>query len=305
MTYTSQGQRALYASLAQNVDFAHGACFNEYFGVSRRWTMTGANARGEKSDMTVGIALMCEDGKTVVVASDRLVVHEFGSTAIQTEADCIKFEPVGPSVLLLYTGSFNDQQDLVNRIGDIKTCTAFDIATKLRAAYEAQRVDSMERILRRLGASLAALGEEAVRQAQPSNMVAAALKTVSGQFLIAGADSMAGLIYTVSDNSLTLHDHPGFATVGSGSLLAHASLAVRSAHKKLSIEEAICLAYEAKKLAEGTYGVGKKTDMGIVGVGIEARLFREETLVGLEQIYQSRISLKRSDKNTIRRLIEL
>ena len=134
--------------------------------------------------------------------------------------------------------------------------------------------------------------------------MAAALKSSPGQFLIAGADSANGFIYTVGDNSFVLHDHPGFAAVGSGSLLAHSSLAVRGAHKQVSIEEATSLAYEAKKLAEATYGVGKKTDMGIVGVGIGARLFPKETIEGLDQIYQSRLALRRPDKNAIRRLVQ-
>ena len=107
--------------------------------------------KGESSAMTVGIAIMCDQGKTVVVASDRMVMHDFGGTAVQTEADCIKFELVNPTVLMLYTGQFSDQQDLVNRVGDIKSCTALDLATKLRTAYEAQHDDIMERTLRRIG----------------------------------------------------------------------------------------------------------------------------------------------------------
>jgi 20S proteasome alpha/beta subunit len=161
----------------------------------------------------------------------------------------------------------------------------------------------MEWMLRRTGTNLKALGEAAVAQEIKSFMVNESLKNVTGQFLIAGVRSRTCHIYAVSDNNLTPHEQPGFTAVGSGSLLACSALAVAGAHKKLPVEEAICLAYEAKKLAEGAYGVGKKTDMGIVGVGIEARLFPDETIDGLDQVHLSRRALNRADKNTIRRLI--
>ena len=96
-------------------------------------------------------------------------------------------------------------------------------------------------------------------------MVAEGLKSATGQFLVAGTDSAKGHIYTISDFASTLQDHPGYATVGSG---ASRFLVARwrcSAHKQISLEEAFCLTYEAKKLAEGMYGVGKKTDVGVVG----------------------------------------
>ena len=131
------------------------------------------------------------------------------------------------------------------------------------------------------------------------------LKNVtSGQFLIAGADNKKSYIYTVGDHPVIPHDHPGFTAVGSGSLLAISSLAVNSAHKKITVEDAVCLAYEAKRLAEGTYGVGGKTDVGIVGVGVEARLFREDTVEQLEKICQARRVLKKPDRDAIRRLID-
>jgi hypothetical protein len=54
--------------------------------------------------MTVGIAVLCEGGNSVVVASDRMVAIEVGSTTIQAEVDCIKFERLNQKNFMLYTG---------------------------------------------------------------------------------------------------------------------------------------------------------------------------------------------------------
>ena len=107
---------------------------------------------------------MCEEGKTIVVASDRMVVTEFPSMPMQSETDCIKFEVVSPNALMLYTGSFNDQQAIRNKVGEIGTCSPSDLATRIQSACESHHDDRMEWMLRRVGTNLKALGEEAVRQ---------------------------------------------------------------------------------------------------------------------------------------------
>jgi hypothetical protein len=157
--------------------------------------------------------------------------------------------------------------------------------------------------LRRVGTNLKAVGEEVVRQSSGTYITSLLSKNYFGEFVIAGADNSKTYILTVGEGHVTPQDEPGFVAVGSGCLLAYSALAAWGSHKGQSVEQGVCLAYEAKKLAESVHGVGKKTDMGIVDVGVEARLFDNATIEGLEKIYLARRDLKNSDKNTIRRLI--
>ena len=253
--------------------------------------------------MTVDIAVLCEGGKTVVVASDRMVVNEFGTISLRSESDCIKFDIIGSNALMLFSGSIVDEQAVLRVAGDLKDCLPSDLANKIRSACQSHHNDTMESILKKVGLSLKALGEEAIKQVQQSSLVATALKTTVGHFLIAATDSARSYIYTVNDGAAATYDDPGFAAIGSGGLIAHSSLAVRGANKQMSIEEAAYVAFEAKRQAEANYGVGTKTDMGIVGAGLPAALFPEDTVNGFQRIYQSRRTLSKADRKAIRRLM--
>jgi hypothetical protein len=290
---------------AQSIDFARTDCSDIDRKLDAIFSRPSKAPKQKASSMTVGIAVMCEGGRKVVVASDRMVSIEVGSTVVQTETDCIKFETINPRTVLLYTGLKLEQETIMSRVSGVENCSALELAEKLQSAFQSYHDDVVERMLRRVGSSLKALGEEAVRRSLKSSMTVDALKnTTNGQFLIAGADTKKSFIYTVGDHLVSPHDHPGFTAVGSGSLLAISSLAVNSAHKKITVEEAVCLACEAKRLAEGTYGVGRKTDVGIVGVDVEARLFPDETVEHLGKICDARRVLKKADREAIRRLIE-
>ena len=63
--------------------------------------------------------------------------------------------------------------------------------------------------------------------------------------------------------------------------------------------------YEAKRISEEVGNVGRQTDMAIVSVGKPARRSTAEAIESLEEIYQSRLPLRRADKNAIRRLLGL
>jgi ATP-dependent protease HslVU (ClpYQ) peptidase subunit len=224
--------------------------------------------------MTVGIAVLCEDSSTVVVASDRMVSTELSGAVVQTDVDCIKFATPSRSIFVLYTGSMRDQTSIMDKAGVISDSSPLELAAKLRAACDDWHEEISERTLRRVGTNLKALGEEVVRQSSGINITTLLLKNYLGEFLITGADKSKTYILTAGEGHVTPQDEPGFVAVGSGSLLAYSALAAWGSHKRQSVEQGVCLAYEAKKLAESAYGVGKKTDIGIVGVGVRGQALR-------------------------------
>ena len=58
-------------------------------------------------------------------------------------------------------------------------------------------------------------------------------------------------------------------------------------------------------MSEEVGTVGRQTDMAIVSVGQTARFLWEPLVSELEDMYQRRLILAKSDKNTIRRTISM
>jgi hypothetical protein len=135
-----------------------------------------------------------------------------------------------------------------------------------------------------------------------NNVAEARLK---GGFLLAASDASQVYLYVVSDQNAARHDDPGFAAVGSGSTFGLPVLAARRVHKGIDLELALYATYEAKRVSEEVGTVGRQTDMAIVSVGQNARVLSEQLVSELEAMYQRRLILAKSDKNTIRRAISI
>lgn len=71
------------------------------------------------------------------------------------------------------------------------------------------------------------------------------------------------LIFLI-DQSGQVHPQSGFATIGSGFSIAQASMHQRGYRHDFSVEKAMYCAYEAKRLAQISPGVGSKTEMGVI-----------------------------------------
>ena len=112
-------------------------------------------------------------------------------------------------------------------------------------------------------------------------------------------------LYVVSDQNAARHDDPGFAATGSGSTFGLPDLAAPHVNKGIDLELALYAAYEAKRVSEEVGTVGRQRDMAIVSVGQTARFLWEPLVSEPEDIYQRRLILAKSDKNTIRRAISM
>jgi hypothetical protein len=111
--------------------------------------------------------------------------------------------------------------------------------------------------------------------------------------------------YVLSDQNAARHDDPGFAAIGSGSTFGRPDLAAPRVNTGIDLELALYAAYEAKRVSEEVGTVGRQTDMAIVSVGQTERFLWESLVSKLEDIYQRRLILAKSDKNTIRRAISM
>jgi hypothetical protein len=83
--------------------------------------------------------------------------------------------------------------------------------------------------------------------------------------IIAGIDDLGPHIYVAEDGKIDCYDKLGFASVGIGSFHANSHFML-SKYSKFSIEStALLTIHQAKKKSEVSPGVGKETDMCIIG----------------------------------------
>lgn len=84
--------------------------------------------------------------------------------------------------------------------------------------------------------------------------------------IIAGVDSTNyAHIYSVQGTTSMCADHVGFASIGMGAWHANSQLMLARHDKLRPLEETLRLVYAAKKRSEVAPGVGRDTDMVVVG----------------------------------------
>lgn len=84
-------------------------------------------------------------------------------------------------------------------------------------------------------------------------------------FLVVCIDDNKPHIYTVDQNG---NAYPwnsiGFATIGEGAFLAHSEITKYPYDPNITLDEAVVLVYNAKKMAGRMLGVGEKTDLAVL-----------------------------------------
>ena len=257
--------------------------------------------------MTVGIAIICEDGRSVVVAADRMVGISAGVPQIQlqVDTDCAKLRLLNAHVVSVFTGGTTDRDLIFRKAGDISKASVEEVANTLRTAFLELHQESLDEMLRKNGSSLQALKEPILNETFNKELLKlVGQHCITGSFLLAGAGDDESHIYTVDTSFVINYDAIGFYVVGSGSIYGLPVLSARAVNRRLSLEQAIFAAYEAKRIAEEAYGVGEKTDIAILSVASETRFLLEDSIDELKRLYLGRIRLSDSDMATIARVIQ-
>jgi 20S proteasome alpha/beta subunit len=251
--------------------------------------------------MTVGIAALCEDGKAAVLAADRGIV--FGEEGLRSERDSPKITFPDDKNLLVYSGNFPDLEFIMRRLPKLVDGQFPDVISRLSEACEERCKDLRNRELRKIGASLEQLGAAALAQERKPAIVAEIQsKAFQGAFLIAGTDSETTYIYTINHNPPNPHHVTGYHAIGTGANACLPVLTARGMNRSLTLEQAAYLAYEAKRVSEACYGIGPKTDIAVVGVGLPAQFLAEPAIDKFRDIYERR---NRLDELGLGRIVEL
>jgi len=244
--------------------------------------------------MTVCIAAICDGGKSVVVASDRMLTSNFPPIEFEhtrtkifrlsdhclsmTSGDALKPIEVIPKI----QESINEQKNPPN-IGVI-----VDIA---KSWYQNLRLAQAEELFLKPRTINAKVFYSEGSKIFPTN-VYGFLDSQFTEFnygldlLIAGADTSGAHIYAVVNPGISgCYDIVGFHAIGVGQMHAVQSFVAHRYDTATSLAKCLHIVYAAKKASESAPGVGVNTDMCFLVDG-KTQILDEEFIKKLDEIYQ-------------------
>ncbi len=219
--------------------------------------------------MTVCLAALCEHGRTVVVAADRMVT--FGGI-IEFEHTVPKMAPATTHAMVMVAGDTLIGTTLAQNVSTQiagTTPSIHAIATELGQQYQATRQHEMEiQLLVPRGLDF---GSYYAGHSAFNPQIVVGLDQYLSQFnlgvelLLGGVDGTGSHIYSITNpNQVRCHDIIGHAAVGSGALHALQSFIGFRHDASATLEEAVFRAYASKRRSEAAPGVGRDTDLAII-----------------------------------------
>lgn len=259
--------------------------------------------------MTVAIGAICDDGKSAVVAADKMVT--FGAPmSLQTEPPTFqKIARLTEKTLLAFSGGVSDGEALIT--GALPQITAAphqpvqDIAEAVKLSYIAlKRLRAEENYLRPLLGADFQQFQALIAQSSSSQILQQVLMLISQHnlnldALIVGADDAGTHLFAaIHPGQLLSVNTQGFAAIGSGGLHAAVRLSLAQHTKSTPLVETVYNVYEAKKAAEVAPGVGKMTDMAIVH---DSKIFfvGQPLFAILEQCHKEKPALTEQEQTTL------
>lgn len=229
--------------------------------------------------MTVCIAAIYNNN-SILGASDRMVTGGYGD--ITFEPPISKILTLTNSIAVLAAGDISVHtqvfQATFKTLGDqIKASpTKWIDISEAAGAYSNHFYDLRNKLLERrvlslYGLTLTSLAEK-LKEADGKFMdtLNDRIKKFLDDFesvetIITGIDDSGPHIYVVKDGEISCHDKLGFAAIGIGGYHAISHFMLSSYSRTDSESKALLTTHQAKKKAEISPGVGKATDMCVIG----------------------------------------
>lgn len=260
--------------------------------------------------MTICIAAKCNNNASIVAASDKLLTirglieFDHPSSKIERLIDNCCVMTAGNA--LATTELFEDIREKINEHRDI---TIRDIARITKENYILHRAREIEE--RYLAARNINNIDEfygRIMNLPPNIGMYLDDKIENYDFdlevLIGGIDQNGAHIYNIMNpGRINCFDSIGYCAIGSGEQHSILSLISYNYDPQLSINRALYIIYEAKKIAEKAPGVGKKTILALLtdqGLSeISSKVIQE-----LEDIYSSKKQLQEHEYEELDRRID-
>ncbi len=243
--------------------------------------------------MTQLVGAICDNGKRVITVSDRMV--STGDMTLSYERPRLKGVRISNKAVVMTAGTVHEPE-LVrigceeakgkDKIQDIVDAL-IDVYHRIREKYV------VDEVLRPEG--IKSLGEWHELQSKLHDAIVIRMDRqiteydLSLYMLLAGYDTEGHLIRIENPGTCSSYDNLSYCCVGIGNRHADTIFAYHKYSREFALNEAIYIAFEAKKRAEMAGGVGPSTDILIIdqnGVNI----VKEETVNQLEVIYNERES---------------
>jgi 20S proteasome alpha/beta subunit len=184
---------------------------------------------------------------------------------VEFEQDIRKFENITNGCIALSAGSALEKVDLIRRcraeVSIASSPSIADIVGSIKDCYVALRVQRAEELhLRPLGLTLSDF-LRAQGQLAPDLVLRQTYsienERLGVELLITGVDISGGHIYLVTDPGTSrCYDAVGFCAIGSGEHHAELAFIRSNFSESFSLQQALFLAYRAKRDAETAPGVG-------------------------------------------------
>jgi hypothetical protein len=257
--------------------------------------------------MTQLIAAICDEGQTVLTVSDRMI--STGDMTLIFEPDRSKAIPIARNAVLLTSGTMHEP-DLIDDARQLARGKERirDIADVLKEQYQCIRERRIEEEILRPLAGIRSFAEFHQKQSALHEGVLMELNGRIAEFslgltlLLAGYDGQGHVIVIEDPGIWTSWDMVAHAYAGMGNRHVEGVFAWYRYTRAFPLNEALWVAFDAKKRAEAAGGVGKMTDAFVIN---REGIFQlaAATIAELDSIHEARENGGR--RNFDKRILEL
>jgi hypothetical protein len=229
--------------------------------------------------MTVCIAAVCDGGRHIVVAADRMFTVS-APVNLEFETAEQKIEDLSPSCVALSAGNSAYAKEIINatvkELAGARNPLIENVAEAIKTSYIQIRANKVrEQVI------LPMLGPDYIRHEQFNVSAPAYLAqqpqiyqqlimqsanvNIGCDFLVAGIDAGgARVCYVGHPGTLVWLDKLGYGAIGSGAVHATTRLSLGAQTRDTPLASSVMAVYAAKKGSEVAPGVGNATDIAIV-----------------------------------------
>ncbi len=250
--------------------------------------------------MTVCIAAVCEDGKKIVAAADRMFTNSF-PVMVEFETEESKLELISSNCVAIMSGNsgygtevlFQPRKDFEGRNAE-SIVAVTDAVLREYVATRLKKVDETI-IVPALGHdydSFLTRGGTLPTYLQTQPQLYQQLVAMTQQYDLGLEIIVAGIDDTGAHISLITHpgtfvslDKLGYHTTGSGGIHALTRLNLSGQTRRRNLVQTLYSVYESKKAAEVAPGVGKETDLMVIEQNSGSFLCPEAIITELESMY--------------------
>lgn len=223
--------------------------------------------------MTICIATLCQGGRAVVVASDRMITAEF--LAAQFEHPNAKIDLLVPTCVGLTAGDALAHKQLFRAtktaISQLREPSVEHIADRITDEFRRLRTEMIENLLLRpRGLTLVEFYREGLIRGLPPELAMMLDDRIQNteyplEVIVAGVDDEEAHIFGVSNPGIMrCYDSLGYHAIGDGQRHALLSLIAGEHSVDTDINRAMFATFQAKVRAEVAVGVGKSTEIGFI-----------------------------------------